>query len=188
MQACDRTGSFRAEILDYGLKKMDSGAVAVALHVKLTEMWDGENWQPWAEYDMEAFGDVWIVKKDGKLNERQARALMQYAGWNASLESIADATWEPTPCQVEITHEKYKDQDQYKIAWVNDFNRVPGVGALSNVDQDGVKELAARFGSPLRALQGNVSRNVSAPSSSKPKPPPKTPATAVAASGDGVPF
>jgi hypothetical protein len=188
MQACDRTGIFRAEILDYGLKEMESGAVAVALHVKLTEHWDGENWQPWGEYDMEAFGDVWIVKRDGKLNDKQAKALMQYAGWDASLESISESTWETTPCQVEIAHEKYNDKDQYKISWVNDFNRVPGAGALSNVEQSKVKELAARFGSPLRALQGNVRRNtVPMGTNKKPSAPPK-PVAAGAAKEDGIPF
>ena len=188
MVPCDRSGVFRAEILDYGLKKMDSGAVSVAIHVLLTEMWDGENWQPWRDYDMEAYGDVWIIKKDGALNDRQAKALMQYAGWDASLVAITDATWKPTPCQVEITHERYKDQDQFKVSWVNDFNRVPGAGALSNVDSDKVKELEARFGSPLRALQGNVKRNGSAPASKKPAPPPKAAVAAGAASGDGIPF
>jgi hypothetical protein len=143
---------------------------------------------PWREYDMEAFGDVWIVKKDGALNDRQAKALMQHAGWDASLASISEATWKPTPCQVEITHEKYKDQDQFKISWVNDFNRVPGAGALSNVDSDKVKELEARFGSPLRALQGNVRRNTTAPAGKKPSPPPKSPVAAGAAAGDGIPF
>lgn len=188
MQPCDRTGSFRAEILDYGLKEMDSGAVAVALHVKLTEMWDGENWQPWGEYDMEAYGDVWIVKKDGKLNDRQAKALINFAGWDASLSSIAEETWKPTPCQVEITHERYKDQDQYRISWVNDFDRTPGAGAQSNVDANKLKELEARFGSPLRALQGNVKRNGAAPSTKKPSPPPKPAAAGVVAAEDDIRF
>jgi hypothetical protein len=188
MVPCDRTGNFRAEILDYGLKQMESGAVAVALHVLLTEMWDGENWLQWREYDMEAFGDVWIVKKDGALNDRQAKALINFAGWDASLASIADETWKPTPCQVEIAHDRYKDQDQYKISWVNDFNRVPGAGALSNVDAGKLKELEARFGSPLRALQGNVKRNTASPSTKKPPSPPKAAATAAVAAGDDIPF
>jgi hypothetical protein len=188
MVPCDRTGHFRCDVLDYGLKEMESGAVSVALHVLLTEMWDGENWQPWREYGMEAFGDIWIIKKDGVLNDRQAKALMQYAGWDASLTSLSEATWKPTACQVEIGHQKYKDEDQYKINWLNDFNRTPGAGALSNVDGDKVKSLEARFGSPLRALQGNVKRNAAPANGSKPTPPPKSPAMAGAASDDGIPF
>lgn len=187
MQACDRTGWFRAIILDYGLKKMDSGAVAVAIHVKLTEMWDDEKWIPWGEYDMEAFGDVWIVKKDGKLNDRQAKALMEFAGWDASLESITNGTWETTPCQVQIDNEKYKNQDLFKISWINDFDKVPGA-AMSNVDDSALKELAARFGSPLRALQSNVKRNSQPPSKSRPSPPPRPATVNAGAADDDIAF
>lgn len=188
MQPCDRTGNFRAEILDYGLKEMDSGAVAVSLHVLLTEMWDVDNWIPWRDYDMEAFGDIWIVKKDKKLNDRQVKALIECAGWDASLSSLTDGSWKPTPCQVEITRETYKNEDRYRISWVNDFNKTPGGGALSNVDANKLRELEARFGSPLRALQGNAKRNGSSPASSKPAPPPRTPVPSAAGEDDGIRF
>ena len=195
MQACDRTGHFRAEIIGYGIKKAESGAVAVTLHCKLTENWDeqAEAWVPWVEFDMEVYGDVWVVKKDGSLSDKQAQKLINFCGWNGSFASIADSTWKPTPCQIEVGREDYQGQTYYKIAWVNGFDSTPGQGNLGNVDAGGIKDLEARFGSPLRALAGNAKRNAGATNGNKPPAPPKPsvkakePAGAVAGD-DGIPF
>lgn len=192
MLACDREGVFRAELLDYGLKEMESGSVAVSVHCKLTEIWDDQNkaWADWREYDMEAFGDVWIVKKDGTTNDKAAESLMRYAGWSGSLVAVSDGSWKPTPFQVTISKEVYKDQASFKIAFVNDYDRTPG-GVMSNVTPDKVKALEARFGAPLRALSANVGRNKPRSQGNPlpmPPPPPPAPAGAGSNKADGIPF
>lgn len=191
----DREGTFRAEILDYGVKKFESESVAIGLHVKLTELYSFENkeWHPWAEYGQEAYGDVWVIKKDGTTNDRAAESLMRNAGWDGSLLTIAEGTWRPTPCQVVLKKEEYKGNVSYKVAFVNAFDAVPGSGAMGNVDDDGVKALEARYGSAFRALQGNVARNKPAAGkpSAPPKPPKAEPAMAGAGKGNGdsgIPF
>lgn len=187
MQPVDRKGVFRAEIIEYGLKQMDSGSVAVSLRCKLLEMWDGKEWQPWAQYEMEAKGDVWVIKKDGNANESAAESLMQHAGWDASFSSVINNTWQPTPCQVTIEEETYKNQAQRKIGFINAWDRTPG--AMSNVDEAGAQQLESRFGSTLRALRGNLSRNV--PPVNRPSAPPAPPQPAGAGASNGsdtIPF
>jgi len=188
MIPCDRSGFFRVEVVEFGLKESEQKAVAISLRVLLTEMWDGENWIPWREYDMEAAGDVWIVKKDGKLNERQAKAIMECGGWDGSLGSIVNQSWQPTPFQVEVKHERYKDEDRYRVEWINDLNKTPGASTVSNVGDDKLRELEARFGSPLRALSGNVRRNTVPPAGSKPAPPPKAATVPAGPADDGIRF
>lgn len=191
MQPCDRAGNFRANILEYGLKEMDSGAVAVSLHVKLTELFDNGEWHEWEQFDMECFGDVWIIKKDGSINDKASESLIKHAGWDGNIDSITGETWKPTPCQVVVNKEEYQGRTSYKVAFINDHSRTPG--QMSNVTPEKAKELQNRFGSQLRALVGNVKRN-QAPTGSRPSAPPAPavvrnphPASAAAVAND-IPF
>ncbi len=170
-QPVDREGQFRGEITEYGLREADSGAVGVSFNVKLTAMWNREidEWEDWFAYEMEAPGCVWIVGKDGKINQRGADSLIKFAGWNGDIESITAQTWAPTPIAVVVKAEEYKGVTTNKVAFVNDWNRTPG--AIGNVGQEKARELQTRFGSQFRALAGNVQRS-SPPPASRPAPPP----------------
>ncbi len=194
----DREGVFRGEIVEYGLKQMDSGAVAVGVVVNLTDLWDADNqtWHPWFDYAMSAPGDIWIVKTDAKgggINQRAAESLIRFAGWDGNLESITGQTWKPTPVQVTIKAEEYQGATNRRVAFVNDWARVPG--SVGNVDETKAKELQTRFGGQLRAIAGNARRSVPAPQTSRPATPPP-PATAVvgatsangAAGSEDIPF
>jgi hypothetical protein len=169
----DREGTFRAEITEYGLSEMDSGSMAVKLKVKLLELWNKTEcqWEQWAQYDMEAEGSVWIVKKNnGGLNQRAAESLINFAGWDGDLESLVNESWRPTKCAVVIASETYNNETKLKITFVNDFNRTPG--AIGNVSPESVKAASARYGGQLRALAGNVKRNgTTAPAGNPPTPP-----------------
>lgn len=186
MPEVDREGNFQAEIIDYGLKDFESGSVAVSLRVKLTAEWNSEteSWDDWTQYDMEAGGDIYIIKKDGKLNDGQVKNLSQYAGWDGSLTSITERTWQPTKCQVSIESDVYKNNTRHRIGFINEFGRKPGA-KISTVDAVKAKELEARHGAALRAIVGNARRqNGSSPPASRPaSPPPKAAATA-----EGAPF
>lgn len=192
MVAIDREGTFRAEIIGYGLKEMESGAVAVNIHVQLTEAWDseGQAWGDWREHNVEAYGDVWIVKKDnGGINAKGAKSLVDCAGWDGDPEAIVNQTWKPTPCQVVVKREEYEGKVSFKVAFVNEFDRTPGAN-LGNVTPEKAKTLASKFGSQFRALIGNRNRN-SAPPQNKPSPPPKAEFAAVGPDGkprEGIPF
>lgn len=169
MQQVDREGTFRAQITSYGLKEMDSGSVSVAIRAKLTEWFSDGEWHPWVDFDMEAEGDCWIIKKDGSVNEGQAKSLMQHAGWDGNVVSVVNETWQPTPCQVSVVRDDYQGKVRFKISFVNDYNRTPG--ALSNVTADKANDLQTRFGSQLRAIAGNIKRTA-APANGRPAAPP----------------
>lgn len=175
---CDREGDFRAEILEYGLQKADSGAVGVRMCFRLTAMWNTESqqWDDWSQWNVVAWGSQWIIKKDQKVNTRTVESLSRNCGWDGSLGSIVNNTWEPTPCQVSVKAEEYEGNTSHRVAFVNPFDRIPGAN-VGNVDIDGLKALEQQFGSSLRAVVGNVKRNTAPPqavnSKSGPKAPPK---------------
>jgi len=169
MNPVDREGTFRAEITEYGIREAESGSVGVTIRCKLTEWWDGQQWLDWSSYDVEALGDVWIVKKDGSLNEPAAQSLIRHAGWDGNIDAIANSVWQPTKCAVAIQREEYKGQVRFKIAFVNDWARTPG--QLSSISADKARELATRYGGQLRAMAGSVQRN-HAPTTGAPARPP----------------
>jgi hypothetical protein len=178
--------------MESGLKELESGSVSIALKATLLEYWNGEEWLPWSDYGMEAEGDVWIVKKNGELNQPAIESLMKWAGWDGNLESIANSTWQPNPVQVSVKKDDYKGSVRYKIAFVNDFDRTPG--QLSNVTPDKLAALQTRFGSQLRAIAGNTKRNNGSTQARPATPPPPAarptppPVSAPFGGGGDVPF
>tara|TARA_Y100001963_G_scaffold157272_1_gene253028 strand:+ start:16241 stop:16837 length:597 start_codon:yes stop_codon:yes gene_type:complete len=162
MPDIQQAGVFRGEISSYGLNEADSGAIAVTIKVSIHEIFHEDKWHDWKEHDFVANGDIWVIKKDGKLNKRQAEALVKCAGWDGSFTSISQGTWSPTPVSVVVNEDTYKDETRFRIEWLNEFNRTPGGG---NVDDDKAKNLEQKFGSELRAIAGNSSRNGSKPAS-----------------------
>lgn len=175
--AVDREGQFRGTITEYGLKEMESGSVAVSIKAQLTEFYAGEEegWLDWTQYDVEAQGDVWVIKRDKSLNAKAAESLVKNAGWDGSFTSVKDGSWQPTPCQFTVKAEEYEGRTYYKIAFVNDFDRTPG--GMSNVDDARVKSLESQYGSQMRALFSNTKRNGAKPEASKPRTPPGPSAT-----------
>lgn len=196
MNECDRAGIFRAEITDYGLRDTDkSQSVAVSIRAVLTECFHEGEWHDWRPYNMHASGDLWIIGKEGNVFDEKVQSIVRHAGWDGTIESIVNHTWQPTPCQVstEADTDK-KGTTRYRIGFVNDFHRTPG--QVSSVGAKKAAALAARFGAPLRALAASAKRGTPPANGSKPSvpPPPKAPpvaATATAAppvQGDGIPF
>ncbi len=165
-------GTARGTILEYGLSQVESGAVAVNLVAKVDECWDADAnaWVDYRSHDYRVRGDIWIVKKDGKPNQAQAQALIDFAGWDGSLEAITNGTWQPTPCSFVINEDTYKDVTRYRVSWLNAYDRTPG--AIGNMTPDKVKVLQAQYGPQFRALAGNAKRAAAAPPTSKPIVPP----------------
>lgn len=170
----DRAGTFRGNIVEYGLKEVESGSVAVTMRVQLNEMWNDQNkdWDDWAQYDQEAHGDVWIIKKDKTPNQNAVTSLCRNAGWDGNIESIQDGKWQPNPVQVVIVEDHYNGETRMKISFINDFYRTPG-GLGANMTPEKAKQLQMQFGSALRAIAGNSKRDASKPNGAPASPPPR---------------
>ena len=130
-QLVDRAGTFRGEIVEYGMFQTDSGATAVKIIARLDEFWDGEAWVDWREYEMQASGKLWIIKTTGERVQRQIEALCRYAGWDGD-PYFNQGRWEPSPCQFVITEEapnEFHEETQFPISWLNAWERTPGAQA-----------------------------------------------------------
>lgn len=194
-QPIDREGTFQGLIVEFGLREYDTGSLAVAIRAKLDTHWNEDVWEDWREFEFEASGFLYIIKKNGEPNNGQVESLVRFAGWDGTLKSISEGTWQPIPCQFTVKANEYQGQTSYRIEFINEHDRVPG--QMSNVNDDKLKNLEARFGSQLRAIAGSAKRNASpSPADKMPKPkkaPAKAPEPAMSASvppvqGDDIPF
>lgn len=167
-------GVFRGCITEYGLRDTESGAIGVTIRARIDDGWDSENkeWADWRPYAIEAIGTLWIIKKDGTVNQLPTESLIKFAGWNGDIEAIGAGLWIPTECQFSVNEERpneYHEATQYRIAFINQYDRIPG--AVGNVTPEKAKELQSRFGAQFRALAGSAAQNAAKPPTTKPKMP-----------------
>lgn len=157
-QELNQTGDFRGEICSYKLQEYKSGAVAIAVLVDIHDAWNSETqeWNDWREHYLQVPGYLFVIKKNGTLNDVQVAALVSHVGWDGNLESITAQTWQPTRCQFSVTANTYEGDVSYRIAWINAYDSRPGT---SSIDPTRSKELQNKFGSQLRAVAGNAVRN-----------------------------
>ena len=184
-------GTCRGSIISYELGGSSSKAVPINVVARIDEYWDlaEQAWKDCRSHEFEVGGALWVIKKDGSLNANQIEALAQHAGWDGDLTSIVHETWKPTPCAFTVQEDNYKDEARFRIAWLNDYERVPTAGTIS---AEKAKALQNQYGSQLRAVVGNIARNSISPPSEGPSPV-ASPSQSLAeeaktVEGDDIPF
>ena len=169
----DREGLIRGSIIEYELRELDSGAVSCRITVEIDDFFQDGNWENWRDYSVTATGDIWLVKKNGDLNQRQGEALCEYAGWDGSFNAISSGKFSPNPLAATVEADEYQGQISYRIAWLQPYDYTPGRSAISS---SSVSALDQKHGSALRAIASTSARNCktpeSAPRPSRPKPEP----------------
>jgi len=180
----DREGTFRGRIVDYGLGETRNGAVRLSIKAELDECWskDEDNpedegaWEDWRVYNVEAYGDLILVKTNGESNNTQVTALARHAGWDGRIESIADKTWKPWASQFSVEPNTYEGRTTYRIAFVNGWDDKPG-GTMKSVSADDARKLAAKYGGKLMAAVSGVQAT-----------PPSLPPQPAPTGGPSIPF
>ena len=153
---CTKEGQFRAKIVSYSLKEAASGAVGI--HVKCLLTAEPGPSGGWSDCDhMEADGDIWIIKKDGDTNDRAVESLINHAGWDGNLETIANQGWTPKPCSVTTQRNEYNGEVTYKIGFINAYDSKPQMG------KDRAAELQRKYGEKLHRLGGAIKPGAGSP-------------------------
>jgi hypothetical protein len=174
VQELNWAGVARGKIVEYGSTSAESGAVSINVKCDVEEYFD-PNTSEWVDVREQAFqseGRIWIVKKDGTINQTQAQAVMAYAGWSGDIIDIHNNSWVPTPVSFTINLDKGRDgtTERYRISWLNDYNRTPG--KLGTLNEEKARELQEQYGAQFRALAGNIQQAKAPPPAGKPKAPP----------------
>lgn len=182
-QRIDRQGMFMGRILDYGVKTAKSGAVAITVHAEIDHALIGDDWEDWREFEFDAFGDLWVIGKQGQPLEWSVRDLAKWAQWDGDLESVAKGSWTPAdPVCFHVQPNEYEGVIRYRLTRFVDPEKPDG-GSVSGLDLEEVKPLAAAFGPALRAIAADLVEDVPAAKPATPAtrkkaaPKPRVPAT-----------
>jgi len=160
----DRTGIFRAKILQWGVREADSGAVGVEMEFVVTAQLDGSEWVSWAEADEHTvWGTWWVITKGGKPNQTAVDQLVECLGWNGALE--LDSLPPAAEVQISVKAEEYNGQTRLKATWMNPRDYVPPERGPAPEE---VRKLQGRFGSLLRAAASGAARNAAKPATPAP--------------------
>lgn len=152
MRQLDRAGIFKAVLREWDIKAFStSSSVAVSIGFTITAELDGEQWADWSEYEEHSvFGDFFVLKKDGTVNQTTVDQLVAAIDWDGDLKCIAETPAPPAiEVQITVKSEEYKGKTYFKVAWINPVDFVPS--AASGASAEKVEEVNARFGSLLRA-------------------------------------
>jgi len=173
MKRLEQEGIFKMKPLSWDIREAESGAVAVSMSFKvLEELVDGK-WESWATYEEHmVYGDWWVVKKDGTINEGAVEQLATSLGWDGNLASVTGTPPEKI-VQVLVKPDTYEGVTRYKGSWMNPEDYTGG--APGAADPATVKGLQTRFGSLLRAAAAGAKAGApkpvaKAPSKAGPKP------------------
>lgn len=167
----DREGTFKGKPVRWGIRTETSGAVAANIEFEITDEYGDGEWADWTKYDMVAFGNFYIIKKDGTINNKCAESLVESLGWDGKLDTIANPEWTPKNCQIVVKAETYQGTTRHKVAFVNPIDFSPS-GSIGNTTPDQLKALNTRYGSQLRALVGPVNHGGNKPTGKPSSPPP----------------
>ncbi|MEO0966015.1 MAG: hypothetical protein AAFY08_12975 [Planctomycetota bacterium] len=177
----DRAGRFRGSVSDARIVKADSGAVALELDVLIEEMYDADAWHNWREYGITARGALWIIKKDGSLNEMANETARDVLGWDGDPTDLSSSRFNPVSIVVEA--DEYKGKVRHKVQWFNKYDETGLSRGASTADIGGIQ---ASHGSKLRAFYG--AKGSSKPAAGKPNMPPAPPVPAGGIPEDDIPF
>lgn len=193
----DREGTFKATIIENGIKAFDSGAVAFTFSVRLTALWDSaaEKWWPWEQYNQGCDGDIWLVNKQQKLLDLNVKSLAKALNWNGDFTVLGTPNAQFPDVQVVIKNDEYKDKTRLRVQFLNPVNSTPGGMGLA--DDTAINALKARFGGQIRAIVSVVEAATApivgpGPQPPAPPAPPAPPGGAVPPpqniGPDGLPF
>jgi hypothetical protein len=190
------TGIFRAQITGYGLRDADgSQSVGVVLQVLLLEMWNGQEWDEWEQYDMEATGTLWIVKKRRDVNQSaKVEDLAEARGLGRDVLDRCSARPGSRP-SARWSVKRGRLQGRDPVPDRVRQRRTTAPWAVSTSARTKAASWPPATGPGLRAIAANVKRNGAAPAappaSSRPSPPPNssrpTPPPP-ASQGEDIPF
>lgn len=172
MSNIDRTGIFRAELTECGVREPKPGAKSIMLgtRFKIIEALEDGEWVDWTEYDVEAFGDFNIIKKDGTINEGSCTQLRDVLGLNHDFEMNGDGH----KCQITVKADTYEGKTKFRASWLDDWDREGGTGIKSAENPSNV---LAPVQSQLKAFFGAKAVTTPAPTKAPPtaKAPPSGP-------------
>lgn len=157
MKTIDREGSFRCQVIEWGVREGDKGSVMVVLKCQVFAMWDQQiqTWTDWSGFDKYVvWTQVTVVKNDASMHSTGVEQLRDAVGWDGDFLRFQGVVPDHHVV-VAVREETFKGKAEFKGSWLYGPEHVPGTGGVKNAaGQDRLEALNAMLGSQLRAVIG----------------------------------
>jgi len=203
----DRTGVFRAEVVESGLSKAKKEGSHPRLEIKgakLTAYYDQETgeWVDWSEYGQTADCYLYLFGMVGKIGNKKLSTTVscdqvcKVFDWDGAdlqelVESRPGLKFQLT---IKDNDPEYADKTPFQVSWIDVFDADPTQG-IAKLSKEEVKGLQAKYAAllkakakpaaPAKAPKKPAAKKVETPKkpesgviTKKPKAPPKVPAAA----------
>lgn len=155
MKRIDRPGIFKAVPVSIAPRTWDkpespSNSVSMSCQFEIIAKLEGSDWHDWTGFQegpYTVFGEYFIIKKDGTVNQTTCDQLAESLGWNGDIDAYRSGPPQVV-VQIAVNQEEYQGKAQFKAGWMRPGDYVPQPRAA---DEQTVKSVAVRFGSLLRA-------------------------------------
>lgn len=181
-------GNYRVRPIAWTVQKSprdDSQSTAIRIAYSIVARWDAESeqWVDWPQ-GWFVYGQHWIVKRNGQLNESAVRMLRESGVWNGDFSALEDDPPQNVTAIATVAENVYEGNVSYRVDWVDANADAPRTrGGFKPADPELLASLRARFQSQVRAIGGG------SPQGTPPAPPASGPAPTTGGPGkEDVPF
>lgn len=153
--ALDRTGIFKAGILDWRVTKSKSSqAVGIQMEFVIrASLNDANGWDSWAECDEHTvWGTFWVMKADGHVNTKTIEQLVAAFRWNGNIDRVGVDLPPGDEVQITVKEEEFNGQKQIRASWINPGDYKPASAEERKArSAETAKTVGGQFGSLIRA-------------------------------------
>lgn len=188
MATIDREGRFTAQILECSIYKPESSeSVGWNFHAALMHEATAEGWNA-LDPMPDVYGTVWLVKKDGTVNENGVKQMKDALGWDGDWGKLeGDHVWPNFQC--DVAADTYNGKTKMKATWLHSYEADPSArSGMKAMEPNERKSLASKYQAATRAICGVKSTGAPAPKGSPPSPTKKSAEAVAASTEDNPPF
>jgi len=142
----DREGTFRGALVDYGISFTTNQFPQFVCRLKASEIWDPDDeiWVDWTPYDVNEITGYFVLvgAKGETLNCIQLEKALPWDG--VSFAGLNDGDYSDTVVQFRVENRTYEDNTTLQVAWIDEYNAVPG-NTVKKLDAAELKKLDAAY-------------------------------------------
>lgn len=144
----NKPGRFRGRALEWNVKKLHTGSVAISILFEVSEVYESEDWQA-MQIAMTVRGDFFVISKKGDTVEKVAELLCLQMGWGGLFSQVENGPPTSRQVQIDVEGREHNGKTYYEARWIHDADADPGArgGALT---AEAVHDLDKRHGKALQ--------------------------------------
>jgi len=148
----DRTSTFRGRIVDHGVSLSTNGFPQWVAQLIASEIYDEEKqvWVDWSEYDVNEITSYQVLFGSNKKETLAVAQIKKITGWEGnSFQALTNMDLTEVGIQFRVEENTYEGKTSLQVAWVDEYDAVPG-RRVAKLDAEDLKKLDAQYAQLLK--------------------------------------